>query len=594
MPAEKSSAEFQTVLVPIANPETAPALLKLARSLLGSGEGRVVALVVVTDDARAEERRDLIQHTERLVSASQWRAGIEFEQATRTSPSVSRGVLDAALEFDADVVLLGVRQRRRGDVEVGPVVESVIATAAADVVVARIPPNSDVGLVQRRIVVPVDGSLQARAAVETALAIGHAEDAGVEVIHVQGSGMPKAAGHGVIASTIEGTGGEHKITPTVVVASDVARGILARSGADDLIVIGASSGGMLRHWLHAPVSTELLRHAPCPVLAVSRQPARNGMSRRLSRLRPKLTSMEQDSVVWHAQSFAGISVDYIVLIVVSSILASLGLLQNSAAVVIGAMLVAPLLGPLTAVSVGLVTAGLRLVRRAAVTLVVGSAVSVACAVMVGLLIPLEGATAEMMARGSPSLIDAGVALAAGVVGAYATARKDIPAALAGVAIAAALVPPVCTFGLGLAIGDFDLAWGALLLFAANIVSVALVGAAVFWWFGMRFERGAQLMRYASVLVIAVLSLVSVLVLLQTRQRATEEVVARRDLGALFPEFEVVDLVVEGSAPIEVVATLRGPGVVDPARVGVAERLLEEDVGGDIELSVVIQQVIRGE
>jgi uncharacterized hydrophobic protein (TIGR00271 family) len=257
------------------------------------------------------------------------------------------------------------------------------------------------------------------------------------------------------------------------------------------------------------------------------------------------------------------------------------------------MLVAPLLGPLTAVSVGLVTAAIHLARKASVTLVVGSAVSVLCAWLVGTLIPVDAATSEMAARGSPTLIDAGVALAAGVVGAYATARKDIPAALAGVAIAAALVPPICTFGLGIAIGDAELAVGALLLFAANIVSVAVVGAAVFWWFGMKPppSRRTTRLAYTSLVILSVLALSTILVLLQTRQRASEESIAVRDLGIVFPEFEVVDVSVSGADPLEVIATVRGPAEVTADEVREAEELLESDFGAEIELAVVAQRLV---
>lgn len=592
MPSE-TLPSAQTVLVPIANPETAPALLSMGRAMLGSGSGRVVALVVVTGEAGAEEQRDMIQRTERLVEALQWGEEIGFDHVTRTSPSVSRGVLDVALDEDADVVLLGVRQRRRSEFELGPVVEAVMAAAAADVVIARIPPSVDPEPEWSRLVVPVDGSIHAKAAVEMALAVGTAGDVPVEVVHVVDGEVPRSVGHAVIAATLEGTDAEDGgVAQKVVVAASPAEGILARTTPRDLIVIGASSGGALRHWLHAPVSTELLRRAPCPVLAVSRRTGRNGLSRAVARFRPTLTEIEKDSVVWHAQSVAGPTVDYMVLMVVSSVLAALGLLQDSPAVVIGAMLVAPLLGPLTAVSVGLATARLLLVRKAGATILIGSLLAVACAVLVGLLIPVERATAEMVARGSPSLLDAGVALAAGVVGAYATARKDIPAALAGVAIAAALVPPVCTLGLGLAVRDPDLARGALLLFAANIVSVSVVGAGVLWWLGMRFERRARVVRAGSVILVFVLALLSILVLLLTRQRAAEQAVARRDLEELFPTFEVVDLNVDGGDPIEVTATLRGASAMEVREVEDAERLLEEEVGADVRLSIVFEQVIR--
>src|SRR5690606_3546905 len=106
----------------------------------------------------------------------------------------------------------------------------------------------------------------------------------------------------------------------------------------------------------------------------------------------------------------------------------------------------------------------HLMRRSAITLVFGIIVSIFVAIGAGLLSSLSSPTSEMLIRSNPTLLDALVAFASGVVGAYATARKDIPAALAGVAIAAALMPPLCTVGLGLALGNQALASGSMLLF----------------------------------------------------------------------------------------------------------------------------------
>jgi nucleotide-binding universal stress UspA family protein len=149
----------RTVLVPIANPETAPSLLTIAASLADEKDGRVVALAVVTDDTSAEERSGALEDLEAVVSGTGWVPGVSFEMTTRSASTVSRGILDAAAETGADMILLGVRQTRKGDVVLGPVVESVMSTASADVVVVRLPPRStDVLSGITRVMVGVDGS----------------------------------------------------------------------------------------------------------------------------------------------------------------------------------------------------------------------------------------------------------------------------------------------------------------------------------------------------------------------------------------------------------------------------------------------------
>lgn len=585
----------RTVLVPIANPETAASLLALASSLTDTEEGKVVALAVVTDDTSAEERAGALEELEELVSGTGWIEGMTFEMATRSASTVSRGILDAAAEMGADMILLGVRQTKKGDVELGPVVESVMSTATADVVVVRMPPRSSnpLGGV-KRVVVAVDGSDESRAAVRVGVLIGASLAAKVHVVHVQGSEVPRTIGLGVVARSLDGVEGASTCSRELIVANDVGRGILSRVEESDLVIVGAHVGKHVLQWGDAAAATHVLREAPGPVLTVARKVEGRTMAGVLARVRPKLTDLEQDSVTWQSERLAGLSLDFVLLNAVSGLLASFGLLQNSPAVVIGAMLVAPLLGPLTAISVGLVTARLRLTRRASITVLVGAAIAVVCGWILGLVVPLESPTTEMIARGSPSLLDAGVALSAGAVGAYATARKEIPAALAGVAIAAALVPPLCTIGLGLAIGDMSLAFGAVLLFLTNIVSVAVIGAGVFLWFGMHADKQSikQRRRAISLGIVGLLALVTVIFVVDSVQDARVAVVAEQDLQGMFPRSEVVDLTYEAGDTITVVATLRTSEEITPAQVRAVERGLETRLGTEVDLSVLIEKLVR--
>ena len=584
----------RTVLVPIANPETAPSLLALAASLADEEEGRVVALAVVTDDTFAEERSGALEELEEVVSGTGWVPGVRFEMTTRSATTVSRGILDAAAETGADMILLGVRQTRKGDAVLGPVVESVMSTASADVVVVRLPPGTTDALGGvTRIVVGVDGSDESRAAVRVGLLIGRSLAAKVHVVHVQGSEVPRSVGLGVIERSLEGVKGGPTCSRELVVANNVSRGILTRAEATDLVIVGAHVGKHVLQWGDTAAATDVLRSAPGPVLTVARKVEGRTLAGLLARVRPKLTGLEQDSVTWGSERLAGLSLDFMLLSAVSGLLASFGLLQNSPAVVIGAMLVAPLLGPLTAISVGLVTARLRLTRRGSTTVLVGAGISVVCGWMLGLIVPLESPTAEMLARGTPTLLDAGVALSAGAVGAYATARKEIPAALAGVAIAAALVPPLCTIGLGLAIGNLEIAFGAFLLFATNIVSVAVVGCAVFLWFGMWPDRQStrQRRRALSLGIVAVLTLGMVIAMLDAAQDARVAVIAERDLAGMFPRAEVVGFDYEAGDPVRLVATLRTETDITPALVAAVERGLEEQFEISVDLLVVVQEVV---
>jgi uncharacterized hydrophobic protein (TIGR00271 family) len=145
--------------------------------------------------------------------------------------------------------------------------------------------------------------------------------------------------------------------------------------------------------------------------------------------------------------------------------------------VIGAMLIAPWMLPLRAAAFAILQGRLRLVGTALLSLLLGILLTVGLSVLVGLLVGLPILGSEVLARTEPNLLDLGVALVAGAVSAYAAVRSKALSSLAGTAIAVALVPPVCAFGLLIARFQTEQALGAALLFAANLLGI-LSGALI--------------------------------------------------------------------------------------------------------------------
>ncbi|MCP9929088.1 DUF389 domain-containing protein [Cyanobium sp. CH-040] len=168
---------------------------------------------------------------------------------------------------------------------------------------------------------------------------------------------------------------------------------------------------------------------------------------------------------------------FVVLTLGSSLIASLGLLGNSAAVVIGAMVVAPWILPLQAMAFQVLRGQFPAFLRALLTLALGVGLGLAVSVSVGLLVQFPVYGSEVMARTRPNLLDLGIALAAGVVAMFAKLRKEAITAMAGLAIAVALVPPVCVAGLLLSAGRWQESYGAALLFLTNLLGI-LTGAMV--------------------------------------------------------------------------------------------------------------------
>lgn len=186
---------------------------------------------------------------------------------------------------------------------------------------------------------------------------------------------------------------------------------------------------------------------------------------------------------------AAASSSYQVLMVLSALLALTGLYANSAPVIIGAMILAPLMSPVVTLAMGLARTELNLIQRSLRTLTIGVAWGLACGIVLAWIMPLDLPTAEMRSRMSPTLLDLMVAVVSGVAGAYAYAKEEIAKSLAGVAIAVALVPPLSVAGIGLGWADWSMAGGALLLLITNLVGIALAASATFLVMGFApFKR----------------------------------------------------------------------------------------------------------
>ncbi|CAK6694265.1 hypothetical protein ICNINCKA_01587 [Synechococcus sp. CBW1107] len=179
-------------------------------------------------------------------------------------------------------------------------------------------------------------------------------------------------------------------------------------------------------------------------------------------MRRLLTEFQQD---------ARLDQVFVVLTLGSTLIATLGLLANSAAVVIGAMIIAPWITPLRATAFGILRGRLPQVIQGLVTLLVGAMITVSLSLLLGKLAGLPDFGNEVLSRTAPNLLDLGIALVAGGIAAYAKVRSEAVSSLAGTAIAVALVPPVCVMGLLLSADQWNLALGAGLLYLTNLMGI---------------------------------------------------------------------------------------------------------------------------
>ena len=181
---------------------------------------------------------------------------------------------------------------------------------------------------------------------------------------------------------------------------------------------------------------------------------------------------------------AKLSKVYIAMVILSAIVATMGVLSDNVAVVIGAMVIAPLLGPNAALSLATTLGDGDLARTALRTGGAGIALSLMMSVVIGLLLQVDPTIHEIASRTHVGLSDIAIALAAGGAGALAF-TSGVSAILVGVMVAVAFLPPLVTSGLLMGSGFFHLAWGALLLFITNFICINLSGVIFFLFQGIR-------------------------------------------------------------------------------------------------------------
>ena len=189
-----------------------------------------------------------------------------------------------------------------------------------------------------------------------------------------------------------------------------------------------------------------------------------------------------------------------------------------------------------------------------------------------------------------------IALASGVIGAYAAGRKSISSAAAGVAIAAALMPPLCTVGLAFAFGDISLSRGAFLLFLTNIISIILAATITFFWLGLRtYETDEKAKRERQrTSNILVLIFIVVLVLLWIRQiQSTNMARIEGVLQESFQQAELVNFDVREEDPLLVKAIIQQPlGLInDSSEIIAAKQSLETTLEQEVNLQVVVEPIV---
>ena len=243
-----------------------------------------------------------------------------------------------------------------------------------------------------------------------------------------------------------------------------------------------------------------------------------------NRFRPEDVPKFEDKLFYEGDRRRPYLERFFVLLILATIIATAGIIGDSTATVIGAMIVAPLMTPIMATAAALIMGNMSRALNRLTLVFIGVITVVILSWLAGLLYPSIVSftqNSQIVARVSPRLIDLVAALASGAAGAFCLSRDDIADSLPGVAIAISLVPPLCVVGLSLSAGEIEAATGALLLFVTNFLAILLAGGAVLGILGLnsaaQIEVRGTARRKAFALVILAVLLVAIPLLVTGRQ-----------------------------------------------------------------------------
>lgn len=249
---------------------------------------------------------------------------------------------------------------------------------------------------------------------------------------------------------------------------------------------------------------------------------------------PPLADDERTGLEEQLREGSAWSMNFGVMLGCSVLLAGLGLLQDSVAVVIGAMLVAPLMTPLIAIGLGLVQGNFDLLSTALKSMWRGVAIGLLLGFLLRIVIPGSELTQQVASRGSANILDLFIAFFAGVAAAYALARPKMSGALPGVAIAVALVPPLTASGIALGSQDWSVALGAFILLMTNVVMIVLGSAMVFRLHGLKTKDMDHKVALTMKRIISCLVLLGVLGMAPLAYRLIDQVKIGQSKPASYP------------------------------------------------------------
>ena len=605
---EETEGHSYRVMVGIANPNTAPNLIETAVQIAQSRQGEVLALRTIsyTGEMSETSRRRKAQREYEILEellAPIDTGDVIIKPLIRLAAEPIEGILDTIVEEAVDILVIGWEDK---DYNTGSFMNTfmneVLRKASCEVAIV----NGEFPKRLRHIAVPTAGGPYASMGLSLACDLAENKGGKVSLVNViQGklTDNKKVEANARLEETksVIREQSDAKVEARIVDGDNIVKRLGREALRTDLFLIGASKEGVLERPYFGGLPVELAASIRTPIIITRgiESNQRFFLQRVWGTLfdsLPSLNVTRRKEVMRSMRDAAKPTPDFFVLIVLASMIASLGLLQNSAAVIIGAMLVAPLMSPILAMGMSLVLGNLRQFYQATETAVKGIAVSILVGMLVSIVSPIDAATNEILARTAPNILDLMVAIASGAAAGYAMSRREVSAAMPGVAISAALVPPLCVIGYGLGTAQFDIASGSALLFITNLIAILLSAAVVFLGLGFYPQRTnrAELMR---TIRITLISLVAVTAILGVSTVATVNQANRQQkVSEAFNQFvaeydiEILDFEMQRKQDTYVITTTiveNGDLEIYPDDVTALQEELEKAVNGDVSIDATV-------
>ncbi|NER81515.1 MAG: TIGR00341 family protein [Leptolyngbya sp. SIO1D8] len=286
--------------------------------------------------------------------------------------------------------------------------------------------------------------------------------------------------------------------------------------------------------------------------------------------------------------------NFIILILGSCIIATLGLLANSTAVIIGAMLIAPLMLPIRGLAFGILEADHDLIRTGIRAVSIGTGLAISISMLLGISVNLSDYGSEVWSRSRPNLLDLGIAIAAGALAGFAKIEAKLSNSLAGTAIAVALMPPLCVVGLWLAQFELREAFGALLLYVTNLMGITLACMVAFLGAGYSpFDRARRPLGATfaiTALLVLPLGYTSYQLIRQDRLEYNLQR-ALLDKTITFQRLRLVSMETDWlQTPPSVTLTVYASSPVTPVQVDLLEQFVQREMGQPFQLVFEVGQL----